>query len=176
MLSRTRMRCAKVALGRTDALNGIDGARAGRPRYNSPTNPQIPFTSGKPLKKPALMQPSMADVDAPKMEMYNLGKDWIVIYTKDGRPYYYNQETEETTWVHPSTGVALPPSKPPAETRTLPVALKWLGRCIFYSIGGVMLWAAMGGAPLLARLISSGDSAVVQVRKKMSWFCRQGRS
>ena len=51
----------------------------------------------------------MADVDAPKMEMYNLGKDWIVIYTKDGRPYYYNQETEETTWVHPSTGVALYP-------------------------------------------------------------------
>ena len=36
MLSRTRTRCAKVALGRTDALNGIDGARAGRPRYNSP--------------------------------------------------------------------------------------------------------------------------------------------
>ena len=167
MLSRTaRTRCAKVAFGRTDALNGIDGARVGRPRYNSPTNPQIPF--GKQLKKPALVQPSMPEVDAPRMEMYNLGKDWIVIYTKDGRPYYYNQETEETTWVHPSTGVAVPPSKPPAETRTLPVVLKWLARCIFYSIGGVMLWASMGGSPLLARLISSGDSAVVQVRKKVS--------
>lgn len=153
-------------LPRRARLGRRAGLLAGQVRHNQPTNPQVPFTSGQTLKKPALVQPILPEVDAPKMEMYSLGKDWIVIYTKDGRPYYFNQETEETTWIHPGTGVSVPPSKPPADTRSMPSVLKWLFRGFFYSMGGLMLLATLGGSPLLAPLIYSGDSSVVQVRKK----------
>eukprot|EP00913_Durusdinium_trenchii_P005429 g5061.t1 len=106
--------------------------------------------SGKMLKKPALMQPSMPDEDAPKMEMYGLGKDpEVTPGSPAGRPYYFNRETEETTWAHPGTGVIMPPSKPPTEAKGIPTPVKWLLRAVFGPMLAIMAFSTLGLAPLL---------------------------
>eukprot|EP00440_Ansanella_granifera_P062774 gb/GFBE01068067.1/.p1 GENE.gb/GFBE01068067.1/~~gb/GFBE01068067.1/.p1 ORF type:complete len:175 (+),score=27.83 gb/GFBE01068067.1/:1-525(+) len=157
-------------------LRRVDGTMLGssspssgpRPRFNSPTNPQLPLAGGQALKKPHLASPMLPEGDVPKMPIYSIGKDWVVIYTKDGRPYYYNHETKETTWAHPKTGVVTPPSKPPDETRELSPIIRYAFRAFFGTAGGLMLFVFMGGSPLLGRLAGhSGNGArVVQVSRR----------
>eukprot|EP00931_Biecheleriopsis_adriatica_P074590 TRINITY_DN48618_c0_g1_i1.p1 TRINITY_DN48618_c0_g1~~TRINITY_DN48618_c0_g1_i1.p1 ORF type:complete len:175 (-),score=27.48 TRINITY_DN48618_c0_g1_i1:59-583(-) len=156
-------------LRRADGLPGSSAPSAGpRPRFNSPTNPSIPL--GQTLKKPALANPMLPEENVPKMPIYNIGKDWVVIYTKDGRPYYYNHTTEETTWAHPRTGIVTPPSKPPEEMTAPQPILVYGARAIFGSVALFMSIAILGGSPLLGRLAGQGggssSAAVVQVSRR----------
>ncbi|CAE8612393.1 unnamed protein product, partial [Polarella glacialis] len=108
---------------------------ADRPRFNANTNPMVPFHPGQALRKPVLASPALPEEDVPKMPIYNIGKEWVVIYTKEGRPYYHNHVTKATTWAHPRTGVITPPMRPPEEMMGMNPLLKTFLRGGFGFVG-----------------------------------------
>eukprot|EP00933_Yihiella_yeosuensis_P075729 TRINITY_DN85215_c0_g1_i1.p1 TRINITY_DN85215_c0_g1~~TRINITY_DN85215_c0_g1_i1.p1 ORF type:complete len:197 (+),score=30.55 TRINITY_DN85215_c0_g1_i1:65-592(+) len=153
----------RTSLDHVRAFGGIS-----KPRLNQATNPQIPIGHGQTLKQPHLVNPTTPTAEAPKLAVYDIGQDWTVIYTKAGRPYYFNRKTEQTQWAHPRTGVVTPPSAPPEEMQEMSPILKYSLRTVFFGVGGFMFLCFFGFATPLMRLWEGirgggGGSRVVQV-------------
>jgi len=129
-------------------------------------NQNMPFTPGMSLNKPNLANPVLPEEDVPKMPMYSLGKDWVVVYTKDGRPYYHHAESGTTQWAHPMTGVVTPPARPPAKMLKMNPIVKYPMRLVSGIAVMIMLVPILGASPLLGRLVGGekGSHAVVQTR------------
>ncbi|OLQ15475.1 Adenylate cyclase type 10 [Symbiodinium microadriaticum] len=115
-------------------------------------NTQVPFQDGQELQKPHLAAPMLPEQDVPKMQYYSLGQAWVVIYTKDGRPYYHNHATGETTWAHPNTGVVTPPSKPPESMTGLSPLVRYSIRAVLGTAAALMAVLISGASPILGSL------------------------
>mmetsp|Transcript_37022 Transcript_37022/g.73269 ORF Transcript_37022/g.73269 Transcript_37022/m.73269 type:complete len:167 (+) Transcript_37022:58-558(+) len=129
-------------------------------------NQAMPFTPGMQINKPNLASPMLPEQDVPKMPMYGLGKDWVVIYTKDGRPYYHHPESGTTQWAHPGTGVITPPSRPPEKMMKINPIIKYPVRLVSGIAALIMAIPIVGASPFLGRLVGGekGSPAVVQTR------------
>lgn len=125
------------------------------PTFNS-------YAPGKALKKPHLAMPYIPEADLPKMPIYHISKEWTVIYTKTGRPYYFNPETGECTWAHPRTGAVTPPSRPPHAVKySINATLDKILSAIGYCIASIAILGLAGLAPGMGRLF--GNLRVKQV-------------
>jgi len=127
-------------------------------------NQNMPLTPGMSIPKPNLANPYLPEEDVPKMPMYGLGKDWIVVYTKDGRPYYHHPEKGTTQWAHPMTGVVTPPSRPPQQLMKVNPLVKYPMR-LFSGIAVIIMGVPiLGASPFIGRLVGGerGSHAVVQ--------------
>mmetsp|Transcript_35636 Transcript_35636/g.111161 ORF Transcript_35636/g.111161 Transcript_35636/m.111161 type:complete len:171 (-) Transcript_35636:90-602(-) len=129
-------------------------------------NQPMPFSPGDSIKKPDLAAPFLPEQDVPKMPIYGLGKDWVVVYSRDGRPYYHHPESNTTQWAHPVTGAVTPPSRPPEAARRPSPAILGAARLVGGTLAGTALFAALGGMPLLGHVLGEGAGShrVVQPR------------
>mmetsp|Transcript_68183 Transcript_68183/g.158230 ORF Transcript_68183/g.158230 Transcript_68183/m.158230 type:complete len:153 (-) Transcript_68183:69-527(-) len=135
------------------------------PRVRRIINQPTPFHPGDALKKPNLAAPMLPECDVPKMPMYGMGKSWVVIYTRDGRPYYHHPESGATQWAHPGTNVTTPPARPPETMRKPNPAVVGVLRLGGGSIAATTLFGILGGSPLLGHLMGEGSGhRVVQTR------------